>query len=64
MNGLHDGNIDKCKSLHIRRNNMRHCYEMEGKKLEQVTEEKGLGMEGKKLEQVTEEKGWEWKGRN
>ena len=32
-------NVDKCKSLHIGRKNKRHCYEMEGKKLEQVTEE-------------------------
>ena len=29
--------IDKCKSLHISRKNMRHCNEMEGKELEQVT---------------------------
>ena len=37
-------NIGKCKSLHIGRKNKRHCYEMEGKKLEQVTEEKDLGV--------------------
>ena len=37
-------NVDKCKSLHIGRKNKRHCYEMERKKLEQVTEEKDLGI--------------------
>ena len=37
-------NVDKCKSLHIGRNNRKHIYEMDGKKLEQVKDEKDLGV--------------------
>ena len=37
-------NVDKCKSLHIGRNNRKHVYEMDGKKLDQGKEEKDLGV--------------------
>ena len=37
-------NIGKCKSLHIRKNNQHHIYEMNGHKLNQVQEEKDLGV--------------------
>ena len=37
-------NVDKCKILHIGRNNEQHSYTMEGKKLEKVKEEKDLGV--------------------
>ena len=37
-------NLDKCKVLHIGRNNMRNEYRMNGKLLEAITEEKDLGV--------------------
>ena len=37
-------NTDKCKSLHIGNNNKKLTYEMDGKKLKQVKEEKDLGV--------------------
>ena len=37
-------NVKKCKSLHIGRNNRKHMYEMDGKELDQVKEEKDLGV--------------------
>ena len=37
-------NVEKCKSLHIGRNNRKHIYEMDGKELDQVKEEKDLGV--------------------
>ena len=37
-------NIGKCKSLHIGKNDLEHIYEMKGKSLEQVKEEKDLGI--------------------
>ena len=37
-------NIDKCKSLHMGKNNKKLTYEMDGKKLKQVKEEKDLGV--------------------
>ena len=37
-------NIDKCKSLHIGRNNPHHTYEMNGQQLKHVNEEKYLGV--------------------
>ena len=64
MNGPHDGNIDKCKSLHNCRKNKRHSYEMERKKLKQVTEEKDLGIliddELKFNKQTSSYKNGEW----
>ena len=35
-------NVEKCKSLHIDRNNSKHIYEMDGKELDQVKVEKDL----------------------
>ena len=37
-------NVEKCKSLQIGRNNRKHIYEMDGKELDQVKEEKYLGV--------------------
>ena len=37
-------NVEKCKSLPIGRNNRKHIYEMDGKELDQVKEEKDLGV--------------------
>ena len=37
-------NTDKCKSLHIGKANKRQVYQMNGKSLDQVTEEKDLGV--------------------
>ena len=37
-------NIAKCKSLHIGKSNNKYVYEMNGQRLEQVTEEKDLGV--------------------
>ena len=37
-------NVDKCKSLHIGRNDRKHIYEMDENKLDQVKEEKDLGV--------------------
>ena len=37
-------NIDKCKSLHMGKNNKKLTYEMDGKKLKPVKEEKDLGV--------------------
>ena len=37
-------NVDKCKSLHIGKNNSRHRYVMDIQELEQVREEKDLGV--------------------
>ena len=37
-------NVEKCNSLHIGRNNRKHIYEMDGKELDQVKEEKDLGV--------------------
>ena len=37
-------NIDKCKVMHIGNNNGKAKYEMNGKLLEEVIEEKDLGV--------------------
>ena len=37
-------NVDKCKSLHIGKNNRKYIYAMNGRELEQVNEEKDLGI--------------------
>ena len=37
-------NVDKCKVMHIGHGNMRERYEMNGKNLNEVTEEKDLGV--------------------
>ena len=37
-------NLDKCKILHIGKNNKKHEYWMNGKLLESITEEKDLGV--------------------
>ena len=37
-------NADKCRSIHFGHNNSGHLYTMDGKALEQVTEEKDLGI--------------------
>ena len=37
-------NVDKCKVMHIGNNNIKAIYEMNGKLLEEVTEERDLGV--------------------
>ena len=37
-------NLEKCKSLHIGRSNLKHVYKMKGKNLKQVVDEKDLGV--------------------
>jgi hypothetical protein len=37
-------NVDKCKVMHIGFNNKREKYEMDGKNLDEVDEEKDLGV--------------------
>ena len=37
-------NLEKCKSLHIGRSNLKHVYKMKGKHLKQVVDEKDLGV--------------------
>ena len=37
-------NLEKCKSLHIGRSNVKHVYKMKGKHLKQVVGEKDLGV--------------------
>ena len=37
-------NVDKCKSLHIGKNNRQHVYEMNGQQLEQIEEQRDLGV--------------------
>jgi hypothetical protein len=36
--------VDKCKVMHIGYNNKKEKYEMEGKNVEEVDEEKNLGV--------------------
>jgi len=37
-------NVDKCKVMHIGRNNPKHTYTMEGRDLQEITEETDLGV--------------------
>jgi len=37
-------NVDKCKVMHIGRNNSKHTYTMEGRRLQEITEERDLGI--------------------
>jgi ribonuclease P/MRP protein subunit RPP40 len=37
-------NVEKCKVMHMGHNNRRNIYEMEGRKLEEVKEERDLGI--------------------
>ena len=37
-------NVDKCKVMHIGYKNVKATYEMNGKPLEEVTEERDLGV--------------------
>lgn len=37
-------NVDKCKIMHIGRNNPGHCYSMEGRELVKIEEEKDVGV--------------------
>ena len=37
-------NVDKCKVLHVGRNNSKHVYSMGGKDLQAIESEKDLGV--------------------